>query len=204
LDNRSGEVRAMVGGRDYNAQAFNLATQGQRQPGSAFKPFILAEALKDGISPGSVWPSRKRGFDVPNSPEKFVVNNYEGAYAGATTLARALATSDNSVFAAVGIKVGTRKIARLARRMGIRTPVSRNYAITLGGLRKGVTPLDMAHAYETLATGGRLVSGTLGSREHGPVGIREVQAVRGSKLVTVADDRPQHIRVLPQGVSDET
>ncbi|HEY3190330.1 MAG TPA: transglycosylase domain-containing protein [Solirubrobacteraceae bacterium] len=204
IDNRSGEVRAMVGGRDYNEQAFNLATQGQRQPGSAFKPFILAEALKDGIAPGSVWPSRKRVFDVPGSPEKFVVNNYEGAYAGATTLARALATSDNSVFAAVGIQVGTRKIARLAHRMGIRTPVSRNYAITLGGLRQGVTPLDMAHAYETLATGGKLVSGTLGAREHGPVGIREVQAVNGTKLVTVADNKPQRLRVLPQGVADET
>ena len=60
LDNDTGEVRAMVGGRDYNTRPFNLATQGQRQPGSAIKPFILAEALRRGISPASVWPSRKR------------------------------------------------------------------------------------------------------------------------------------------------
>src|SRR5206468_11597643 len=59
IDNATGEVRAMVGGRDYNQQAFNLATQGQRQPGSAFKPFTLAEALKRGLGPGSVWPSQK-------------------------------------------------------------------------------------------------------------------------------------------------
>src|SRR3954462_10470845 len=72
IDNRSGEVRAMVGGRDYNAQAFNVATQGQRQPGWAFKPFILAQALKEGIGPGSVWPSHKRVFKVPGSTEKFV------------------------------------------------------------------------------------------------------------------------------------
>src|SRR4051812_42676818 len=128
IDNATGEVRAMVGGRDYNQQAFNLATQGQRQPGSSFKPFTLAEALKSGIGPGSVWPSRKQVFKVPGSTEKFTVNNYEGAYQGSTTLARATATSDNSVFAAVGIQVGTTKIAHLARRMGIRTPVSHNYA----------------------------------------------------------------------------
>src|SRR3954454_5987449 len=176
IDNATGEVRAMVGGRDYNQQAFNLATQGQRQPGSSFKPFTLAEALKSGIGPGSVWPSRKRVFQVPGSTEKFTVNNYESEYVGETSLARALATSDNSVFATVGIRVGTSKIAHLADRMGIRTPVSHNYAITLGGLHQGVTPLDMAHAYETLAAGGRRVFGTLGAREEGPVGIRTIQA----------------------------
>src|SRR4051812_27742526 len=181
INNATGEVRAMVGGRDYNQQAFNLATQGQRQPGSAFKPFTLAEALKSGIGPGSVWPSRKQVFKVPGSTEKFTVNNYEGAYQGSTTLARAIATSDNAVFAAVGIQLGTGKIAKLARRMGIRTTVSHNYAMTLGGLREGVTPLDMAHAYETLAAGGRRVTGTLGARDGGPVGIRSIQEPKDAK-----------------------
>jgi penicillin-binding protein 1A len=205
IDNATGEVRAMVGGRDYNKQAFNLATQGQRQPGSSFKPFTLAEALKSGIGPGSVWPSKKRVFNVPNSTEKFTVNNYEGEYQGASTLARATATSDNAVYAAVGIKVGTKKIAHLAERMGIRTPVSHNYAITLGGLKQGVTPLDMAHAYETFATGGRRVTGSLGARDDGPVGIRSIQAPKGDsgKLETVATNRRHRKRILPQGVADE-
>src|SRR3954464_12266157 len=94
IDTAPGEVRAMAGARDYNQQAFNLATQAQRQPGSAFKPFTLIQALKEGISPASVWPSQKRVFKTAWSTEKFVVNNYESSYAGATTLARALATSD--------------------------------------------------------------------------------------------------------------
>ena len=98
IDNKSGEVRAMVGGDDYNTTPFNLATQGQRQPGSAFKPFVLAEALKRGISPGSVWSSRKKVFDVPGSTEKFTVENYNDAYAGVTSLAAATTTSDNSVY----------------------------------------------------------------------------------------------------------
>jgi len=176
IDNRTGEVRAMVGGRDYDDRPFNLATQGQRQPGSAFKPFILAEALRQGFGPGSLWPSRKREFRVPGGgAERFVVNNFDDNYSGVASLADALTASDNAVFAAVGIKVGTHKVARLARRMGIRTPVSTNPAMTLGGLQEGVTPLDMAHAYETFATGGLRISGTLASSGDGPVGIRRVE-----------------------------
>src|SRR4051794_27116631 len=191
IDNHTGGVRAMVGGDDYEAAPFNLATQGQRQPGSSIKPFILARALSDGISPNSTWASHKLVIDVPHSTEKFVVNNYEGAYAGVQTLSRALTFSDNSVFAQVGIKVGTRRIARLAERMGIRTPVSHNYAMTLGGLSHGVTPLDMAHAYETLASGGKLVYGTLSPGFHnhgsapvpGPVGIASIRRQQGSDWV---------------------
>ncbi len=193
LDNDTGEVRAMVGGRDYYERPFNLATQGQRQPGSAMKPFILAEALRQGISPSSVWPSRKRFFSVPGGEDKFVVNNFENRYLGATTLAGALTASDNSVFAAVGLKVGTQKVSRLARRMGIRTPVSTNPSMTLGGLEQGVTPLDMAHAYETIAAGGLKVSGTLGASDRGPVGIRRVESLsgarRGNGAVTANDLR---------------
>ncbi len=203
IDNGTGEVRAMVGGRDYDEKPFNLATQGQRQPGSSFKPFVLAAALRAGISPGSVWPSRKREFTVPNTggKEKFIVNNYEGNYAGAQSLAGATTFSDNSVYAAVGIQVGIKKVARLAERMGIRTPVSRNYAITLGGLKQGVTALDMAHAYETFATGGKLVTGTLGTRDRGPVGIRSVR-LRSNRDDVLAKNKAERYRILSPAVAD--
>jgi len=212
IDNHSGEVRAMVGGDDYNRTPFNLATQGQRQPGSAFKPFVLAEALKQGISPGSVWSSRKKVFDVPGSSEKFTVENYSNAYAGATSLAAATTTSDNSVFAEVGIKVGTKRIARLSRRMGIRTPVSRNWAITLGGLKEGVTPLDMAHAYETFARGGKLVYGSMSPGElrkgqpvPGPVGIRSIGRREDGKIepIRLPDGKPARNRIRTKRVLDE-
>jgi len=199
IDNDTGEVRAMVGGRDYNKRPFNLATQGQRQPGSAFKPFTLATALTQGIGPGSVWPSRKREFDVPGGEDKFVVNNFEGNYTGTQTLAGGLTTSDNAVYAAVGLHVGTKRVARTARRMGIRTPVSSNPAMTLGGLRQGVTPLDMAHAYETFAAGGRRVTGTLGAPERGPVGIRSVRMLGNGRLVD--DNVPRHTLVLDPAVA---
>jgi penicillin-binding protein 1A len=202
IDNQTGEVRAMVGGRDYAKRPFNLATQGQRQPGSSIKPFILAEALKK-YSAGSVWPSRKRVFTVPGTKgkEKFPVKNFENKYAGSQTLAGGLTYSDNSVFAAVGIDVGTRKIARLAERMGIRTPVSSNYAMTLGGLNPGVTPLDMAHAYETLIAGGRRIYGTLGAGNDGPVGIKEVL---GPNDKVIKANRTRAKRVLPARIANET
>ena len=144
----------MVGGTDYNTQPFNLATQGQRQPGSAFKPFVLAEALRKGISPDSLWSSNKKIFTVPhtNGREKYVVNNYEDNYSGTTTLARATAFSDNSVFAEVGIKVGNGADRAAGGADGHpHAGLEQLRDDSLGGLKQGVTPLDMAHAYETLA-----------------------------------------------------
>jgi penicillin-binding protein 1A len=174
IENSTGDVRAMVGGRSYEDSPFNLATEGERQPGSSFKAFDLAAALEDGISPYSVWSSKVKTFHVPDSSEDFVVHNDEGSYTGSNTLLGATEVSDNSIYAEVGIKVGTRRIAALARQMGITTPISTNYAMTIGGLRTGVTPLDMAHAYETLAHGGQRVSGTLAGSRGAPVGIQEV------------------------------
>jgi penicillin-binding protein 1A len=175
IDNNTGEVKAMVGGSDFDAKPFNLATNGHRQPGSAFKPFILVRALADGVDPGSVWASHQKIFPVPGSKtEKFVVKNYEDSYLGLASLWSATATSDNSVFAELGIDVGTKRVARMARRMGIRTKLSTNPAMTLGGLEEGVTPLEMAYAYSTIANKGRRISGTLASAG-GPVGIERVE-----------------------------
>ena len=198
IENATGEVRAMVGGRSYDESPFNLATEGERQPGSSFKAFDLAAALEDGISPGSVWASKEKVFLVPNSGgrEKFVVHNDEGAYSGSNTLTGATAFSDNSIYAEVGLKVGTHRIATLAHRMGITTPLSTNPAMTIGGLTVGVTPLDMAHSYETIAHGGSRVSGSL-SQPGEPVGIQEVQA--GGH--TLDKNRVETTRVLPPEIA---
>jgi penicillin-binding protein 1A len=221
IKNDTGEVLAMVGGDDYATTPFNLATQGQRQPGSAFKPFVLAQALDSGISPDSTWASRKMSHCVTRKKgkctEAFEVNNYEDAYAGVQSLRTATTFSDNAVYAQVGIKVGTERIAKLARRMGIRTPVSRNLAMTLGGLNQGVTPLDMAHAYQTLARRGRFTYGTMspgavGRKElktpmPGPVGIRSIRNEK-EKLVELpngekAENEPVDWPVMKQSVADQ-
>ena len=169
IENKTGEVKAMVGGEGFDKTPFNLATNGHRQPGSAFKPFTLIAALNKGVSPDATFTSKKKvlGSD-------FVVNNYEDSYAGTASLRSATTTSDNSVYAELGLQVGTKRIARLARRMGVRTPVSTNKAMTLGGLEQGLTPLELAQSYSTIANRGVRVSGSLASQRGGPVGVERV------------------------------
>ncbi len=205
IENSTGEVRAMVGGRSYDQSPFNLATEGERQPGSSFKAFDLAAALEDGISPDSTWTSKEKIFIVPDTGghEKFVVHNDEGAYSGSNTLTGATAFSDNSIFAEVGLQVGTHRIAHVAHEMGITTPISTNPAMTIGGLKVGVTPLDMAHAYETIAHDGRRVSGTLASEPGAPVGIQEV-ASPARPLPDGSHQDVNHVMtrpVLPPGIA---
>jgi penicillin-binding protein 1A len=141
---------------------------------------------------------------VPNSrgKEHFIVHNFGNTYSGPISLAAATAISDNSVFSQVGINTGPSKIARLAQRMGIRSPVSHNYAMILGGLRTGVTPLDMAHAYETLATGGsRVYDPVLGAPRQGPTGIAEIRCPSkvcgGGKTIK---DHPVYKRIVPANI----
>jgi penicillin-binding protein 1A len=196
IDNKTGGVRAMVGGADFQERPFNLATQGLRQPGSAFKPFTLIAALEKGISPGRTFVSSPKVLEGPRG--EFKVENYNDNYAGVTTLAGATATSDNSVYAEVGYQlVGTPSVARVARRMGVRTPISRNPAMVLGGLKVGVTPVEMAKAYETLAHRGESVTGSLAPYDGGPVtytkvtgpGVEDKNKVKTKQVVpeSVAD-----------------
>ena len=201
IDNKTGGVRAMVGGFDYEHRPFNLATNGHRQPGSAMKPFILATALKSGISPNQTYASQVKEFKVPNSPgEKFVVHNYEDQYAGVASLASATTRSDNSVYAEVGLRLGTKKVAKTAQAMGIETPVSTNPAMVLGGLKEGVTPLEMTHAYETLARDGKRISGSLAASPGGPVAIQEIRGP-GGDVIKGGRNKIYSKQVIPKGTA---
>jgi penicillin-binding protein 1A len=201
IENRTGEIKAMVGGVSFERKPFNLATNGHRQPGSAFKPFTLIAALgAGGVGPETTFASQPKEFPVPGSrTERFVVHNYEDQYAGISSLRSATAQSDNSVYAELGLKVGTRRIARLARRMGIRTPLSTNPAMTLGGLQQGLTPLEMAYAYSTIANNGVKVSGSLAPGGEGPVAIEQV---KGSGINDKNEKRSE--RVFPKSVGETT
>ncbi|HEY7967756.1 MAG TPA: transglycosylase domain-containing protein [Solirubrobacteraceae bacterium] len=169
IDNSTGYVRAMIGGYDYNTHAFNLATQAERQPGSAFKVFDLAAALEANYTRTTTVLSAPFHYNAPAPFYPFTFHNDERTYYGVKIpLWQALAVSDNSVFARLSLEypgMGTSTIAKLAKSFGITTGISINPSMVIGGLNQGVTPLDMAHAYETIAQGGDLISGTLASDE---------------------------------------
>jgi penicillin-binding protein 1A len=157
IDAHTGAVLAMVGGRSYRKSQFNLATQGERQPGSSFKPFVLAAALRSGISPATTFVSRPVTIDAGG--RLWQVNNYESAYNGTIDLRSAIAYSDNSVFAQLTNVVGPKNVAATAKELGIGTPLNGYFSIGLGA--EAATPLDMARAYAAFANGGYRADGAL-------------------------------------------
>ncbi len=154
IDPRTGYLKAMVGGKNYSASQFNLAAQGHRQAGSAFKVFVLSRAIADGVSPDRTYDSSSPR--IINLPEggKWVVNNYEGHGSGSMTLRSATIHSVNCVYAQLIMDVGPSRVKALAKQMGIMTDFQDNPAIALGGLSNGVTPVEMASAFGTLANNG--------------------------------------------------
>ena len=168
IDPRNGYIMAMYGGKNYDANAYNTATQGRRQPGSAFKMFVLVTALEKGIPPRRQFDSSSPAVIPTHPPWK--VNNSEGGGKGAMTLAAATSGSVNVVFARLIWEIGARNVATTAKRMGITSEVPAYPAIALGGLPRGVSPLEMASAYGTLAAGGVRYAPTAITKILGPDG----------------------------------
>jgi penicillin-binding protein 1A len=159
LDPKTGAIRALVGGRNFARDEYNLAIGGPRhrgrQPGSTFKALALAAWIADGKSPESY-------FDAPASmefspeetggPEPWEVANYGNAAYGRMTLREATWKSVNTVYAQLALEVGPREIADLAQEAGVASSLEPNASIVLGA--EEVTPLELASAYNTLCAGG--------------------------------------------------
>ena len=158
IDPKTGEIRAMVGGRDFLTQQFNVAVQGHRQSGSAFKPFVLVTALEDGISPEATFTAQSGSFHVPGGQVWRVAG--EPGFKGPLRLRAATAHSINPVFAQLILKIGADRVVATAKSMGVTTKITPVPAVALGGMAEGVTPLEMASAYGTLADGGSHVPAT--------------------------------------------
>ena len=156
IDPRTGEILALVGGRDFSESKFNLATQAARQTGSAFKTFALAAALRAGVSPLSIYtgPSSVTIDDArcDHAGEPWEVDNYGDSSAGTMNLADGIANSVNTIYAQLVVQVGPERVVRMAHRMGIRSDLPPVCSIALG--TGDVTPLEMTSAYATLAAGG--------------------------------------------------
>jgi penicillin-binding protein 1A len=188
IDPRNGNVLAMVGGNNFRESQFNLAVQGERQPGSSFKPFVLATALEDGISPLTEFESRP--VEIPTGGRVWVVHNYEDDYLGRINLESATAYSDNSVFAQLTNLVGARAIVRTAHRLGVTSRLRRYFSIGLGA--QAVNPLEMARAFGGFANGGYRIDGTITGNHPRAVIFIGGHAARGCR----GDNAAKGVRVL--------
>jgi penicillin-binding protein 1A len=150
-----GAIRNLFGGLTFERK-FDVATQGRRQPGSAFKPFVYLAALREGIDPRSTFDAGSpQTFDFRG--EAYEVNNYEGEGFGEMTVDDALVHSVNTVYVGLGLEAGPPAIVRTA--LDAHAPndedaISAVASVALGGLRQGVTPLEMAAAYAAFAAEG--------------------------------------------------
>ena len=154
VDPATGAVRAMVGGSDFREVKFNLATEAHRQSGSAFKPFVYAEAVDQGISPETMYISEHLEVPMGEGEDPYVVDNYDFIERGPIDLERAMADSDNTVFVQLALDLGLQRVVDMAHELGIESEIDAYPSTAIGGLRIGVTPLEMASAYSTFANAG--------------------------------------------------
>jgi penicillin-binding protein 1A len=201
IDPRTGQVVAMIGGRNYGRSQVNLATTGMkgfagsgRQTGSAFKTFTLAAAMQQHYDLDAYWRGPS-SIEIPDKQcyfegEPWHVSNASDSEAGTFTLEKATWHSVNTVFAQVAVHVGPENIAQVAQDMGIREDLAPVCSITLGTL--GVAPLEMTNAYATLAGNGLRRWATPFAAVTNRRG-RAVTDLKGSTNV-----EPQPVRVLDQ------
>ncbi|HRT26640.1 MAG TPA: PBP1A family penicillin-binding protein [Syntrophales bacterium] len=153
MDARTGEIKAMVGGRDFRRSEFNRATQSRRQPGSAFKPLIYAAAFDKGLTPATIVMDSPVVFKDSLGDTDWRPKNFDAKYHGPTTLRDALVYSRNVVTIKVLKDIGVRYAVDYARNMGIESPLSENLSLALG--TSGVTVQEMVRAFGVLANEGK-------------------------------------------------
>lgn len=198
IDPATGYVRALVGGRNFDQEKFNIAIQGPRQPGSSFKPFVLVAALENGITPGDHFSGPSEICLKAWLPD-CKVHNFDNEGFGSISVTEATIHSVNTVFAQMVLQVGPDKVVDVAHKMGINGKVEEAMgvrvpqidpvpALALGS--EEVTPLEMASAYATLAARGVW---------HEPKFVTKVTDRKG----TVLEEGPSDpVQAIPQPVAD--
>lgn len=152
IDNKSGKVLALVGGKDFGTSQFNRATQAKRQPGSAFKPIIYAAALDLGFTPNEMINDEETRFKGESSGKLWTPKNFSGKFYGPTTLRNGLVHSRNIVTIKLLQEVGISKTVKLAADLGIRSPLTNNLALALGSSELSL--MELTSAYSVFASGG--------------------------------------------------
>ncbi|MDX6473776.1 MAG: penicillin-binding protein [Gaiellaceae bacterium] len=198
IDPRTGAIRAMVGVTPgHKGNQFNFATSARRQPGSTFKPITLTAAVARGMDP---YHTSYLSAPLIYNPDPtgtcqnkiaWCVETYSHSYAGVESVASATTQSDNTVYGRLALDVGPENIVAMARKLGVRTSPLQPYpSITLGTI--GVTPLEMASVYSTLAAGGVYSK---------PMAITRVVLPNGKDDTSASWGKPQRERVIPDWVA---
>ena len=194
LDPHNGDIEAMAESESYEQSQFNLASEGHRQPGSTFKAIDLADALSRGIDPNSTYyvsHTLPKGWLA--SDPGWEVHTFEGTSLNRSiSLVQATLTSDNTVYAQLAADLGEQTITEMAYKMGVKTHLSSYPPESIGGLTLGVTPLEMAVVYATLADGGW---------RNTPIAITKVVFPNGH--VDASWGQPHRVKVLSDGVTAE-
>ncbi len=170
LDTRSGEVLAMIGGRDFWESRFNRATQAKRQPGSSFKVFVYSAAIEEGIGPSTILQDEPLELAMPNG-DIYSPANHGGTFEGAMTMRDALVRSINVPAVRTILTVSPKKVVKVAQRFGITTKLRAVPSLALGSSE--VTLLELTAAYTVFPNGGIL---------HRPWFVREIRDRNGADL----------------------
>jgi penicillin-binding protein 1A len=199
IDPATGAIRAMTAvspGRKNNQ--FNLIADARRQAGSTFKAFVLATAIEEGMNPDSTYYlSAPLHCDTgPCAVKPWDVSTYDDSYVGSTSVANATLRSDNTVYARLTLDLGADKVAKMAQKLGVRTPLDVNgyYVPAMGLGAIAVTPLDMASAYATFAARG------LYSK---PMAITKVVLPKGTPDTKAGWGKPEQKQVISPGIAYE-
>jgi penicillin-binding protein 1A len=200
INPENGAIRAMAAvtpGRRGNQ--FNLASQARRQAGSTFKTFVLAAAVAEGVDPDSTYyTSSPFRYQPDPLSEPWEVTVYDKtSYLGSTSISRATLSSDNTVYAQLTLDLGPEKVAAMAHLLGVRSNLKTRegvYVPSLGLGSAGISPLDMASAYATLAAGGIYSE---------PMAIRRVVLPDGTVDTDAGWGQPERRRVVPDWVAAE-
>jgi penicillin-binding protein 1B len=189
IDVATGEIRALVGGRNYERSQFNRALKSKRLVGSLFKPFVYLTAFEPSLSNQNITAATqvddsrfvlKRRWSEDWSPR-----NYDGRYLGKVTVQKALEQSLNAASVRIGLACGIEPILKTARTLGVQSELDDNPSILLGAT--GIPPIEMAEAYSTIARQGVRIP---------PRAIRFVTDDRGKALASAIDTKP--VQVFPQ------
>jgi penicillin-binding protein 1A len=199
IDPRNGAIKTMTAetpGRSGNQ--FNLAAQARRQAGSTFKTYVLTEAVSEGVNPDTTsYLSAPLHYQPDPYSEAWDVSTYDHSYVGSTSITRATLRSDNTVFARLTLDLGPEKVAAMAHRLGVRSTLKTPegaYVPSMGLGSIGVSPLDMASAYATLAAGGIYSE---------PMAIRKVVLADGKEDKDAGWGHARRRRVIADWVAGE-